>query len=476
MTSDNSRCSSFDCRRRRSCGRSCPPPPVPLHAQAAVTLLNVSYDPTRELYQEVNAAFAASWKAKTGQAVTIKQSHGGSGKQARAVIDGLEADVVTLALAYDIDAIATSRQPDPDGLADAPAAQQLARTRRRSFPGAQGQPEGHQGLGRPGQAGRGGHHAEPEDLRRRALELPGRLGLCARSSPDGRRGEGARVRRRALSRTCPCSTRAPAARRRPSCSAASATCCRLGERGASRGRRSSGRASSRSSSRRSASWPSRRWRWSTRSSTSSGTREGRRRPTSSSSTRPRARRSRRSTTTGRRSEAVPCKLRAAVSRAQALHGRRSVRRLGEGAEDALRRRRRVRPDLPAGQVAAQRRPDERRPMTMARRHTRPARLRLTLGFTLLYLSLLVLIPLAALFVKTATLSWAQFWDDRDHAARARVVPADASARRWSPRRSTRSSGCSSPGCWCATTSRAAADRRAGRSAVRAADGGRRASR
>jgi sulfate transport system substrate-binding protein len=70
-----------------------------------VTLLNVSYDPTRELYQEFNPAFAADWKSKTGQTVEIKQSHGGSGKQARAVIDGLEADVVTLALAYDIDAI-----------------------------------------------------------------------------------------------------------------------------------------------------------------------------------------------------------------------------------------------------------------------------------------------------------------------------------------------------------------------------------
>jgi sulfate transport system substrate-binding protein len=70
------------------------------------TLLNTSYDPTRELYQEVNAAFAARWKEKTGRAVTVQQSHGGSGKQARAVIDGLEADVVTLALAYDVDAIA----------------------------------------------------------------------------------------------------------------------------------------------------------------------------------------------------------------------------------------------------------------------------------------------------------------------------------------------------------------------------------
>jgi sulfate/thiosulfate-binding protein len=71
-----------------------------------VTLLNVSYDPTRELFQDYNAAFAKYWKAKTGQDVTIQQSHGGSSKQARAVIDGLDADIVTLALAYDIDAIA----------------------------------------------------------------------------------------------------------------------------------------------------------------------------------------------------------------------------------------------------------------------------------------------------------------------------------------------------------------------------------
>jgi len=71
-----------------------------------ITLLNVSYDPTRELYQDYNAAFAKYWKAKTGDTVTVKQSHGGSGKQARSVIDGIDSDVVTLALAYDIDEIA----------------------------------------------------------------------------------------------------------------------------------------------------------------------------------------------------------------------------------------------------------------------------------------------------------------------------------------------------------------------------------
>ena len=70
-----------------------------------IKLLNVSYDPTRELYQDFNASFAKHWKARTGNTVTIQQSHGGSGKQARSVIDGLEADVVTLALAYDVDAL-----------------------------------------------------------------------------------------------------------------------------------------------------------------------------------------------------------------------------------------------------------------------------------------------------------------------------------------------------------------------------------
>jgi sulfate/thiosulfate transport system substrate-binding protein len=71
-----------------------------------IKLLNVSYDPTRELYQEINAAFAKQWKAKTGETLVIQQSHGGSSKQARAVIDGLQADVVTLALAYDVESIA----------------------------------------------------------------------------------------------------------------------------------------------------------------------------------------------------------------------------------------------------------------------------------------------------------------------------------------------------------------------------------
>lgn len=83
-------------------------------AEPEITLLNVSYDPTRELYREYNAAFAKYWKAKTGQTVKFQQSHGGSGSQARSVIDGLEADVVTLALAYDIDAIASKAKLIPE--------------------------------------------------------------------------------------------------------------------------------------------------------------------------------------------------------------------------------------------------------------------------------------------------------------------------------------------------------------------------
>jgi sulfate/thiosulfate transport system substrate-binding protein len=83
-------------------------------ALAQTSILNVSYDPTRELYQEFNAAFAKYWQAKSGKTVTIRQSHGGSGAQGRAVIDGLDADVVTLALAYDVDAVAASGLIKPD--------------------------------------------------------------------------------------------------------------------------------------------------------------------------------------------------------------------------------------------------------------------------------------------------------------------------------------------------------------------------
>jgi sulfate transport system substrate-binding protein len=92
-------------RRTLLAGATLPFLPRPAAAQAA-TLLNVSYDPTRELYRDFNGAFSRAWKARTGQDVTVNASHGGSGRQARSVIDGLAADVLTLALAYDIDAVA----------------------------------------------------------------------------------------------------------------------------------------------------------------------------------------------------------------------------------------------------------------------------------------------------------------------------------------------------------------------------------
>ena len=102
-------------------GCSTPPKPAgsgggaaPPAAASGVTLLNVSYDPTRELYQDYNAAFVKYWLGKTGQNVTIQQSHGGSGKQSRAVKDGLAADVVTLALSYDIDALQKAGLIQPD--------------------------------------------------------------------------------------------------------------------------------------------------------------------------------------------------------------------------------------------------------------------------------------------------------------------------------------------------------------------------
>ena len=101
-------------------------------ARAETTLLNVSYDPTRELYRDGRRGLRRVLEEGTGETVTIQQSHGGSGTQARAVIDGLHADVVTLALAADIDAIAAQDRQDPGRLAEAPAEQFARPTPRRS--------------------------------------------------------------------------------------------------------------------------------------------------------------------------------------------------------------------------------------------------------------------------------------------------------------------------------------------------------
>ena len=220
------------------------------------------------------------------------------------MIDGLEADVVTLALAYDIDAVARSGPAAKDWQKRLPGNSSPLHLHHR-VPGAQGQPEGDQGLGRSREAGSAGDHAEPEDLgRRRAgtTSPPGPTRSSSRAAPSRRRGRSSAR----STRTCRCSTRARAARPSPSCSAASATCSSPGRTRRSCRSRSWGRTRSRSSSRRSASWPSRRWRWWTRSWTGRARAPWPRR-TSSSSTRPRARRSRRATTTGRGSKRSPKK-------------------------------------------------------------------------------------------------------------------------------------------------------------------------
>ncbi len=125
-----------------------------LAAGQNVTLLNVSYDPTRELYQDVNAAFAKAWQARTGQGVTISQSHGGSGKQARAVIDGLQADVVTLALAYDVDALHVNGSLIPQNWQSRLPDQQCAVHVDDCLSRAEGKPQGHPRLGGSRPAGR----------------------------------------------------------------------------------------------------------------------------------------------------------------------------------------------------------------------------------------------------------------------------------------------------------------------------------
>ena len=315
-------------------------------AAAPVELLNVSYDPTRELYAEFNAAFAKYWQAKTGQTVTIQQSHGGSGAQARAVIDGLDADVVTLALAYDIDAIQQAR-PDQRRLAEAAAAEQRALHLDDRVPRPQGQPEGHQGLERPGQARRRRHHAEPEDVRRRALELPRRVGVRASASPA------ATTPRRASSwpqlyKNVPVLD--------SGARGATTTFVQRGigdvllaweneaylalakRKGAGRDRRAVAQHPRRAAGR--------------------GRRQGRRQEGHASRRRGvpavplftrRTGDRRANITTGRATPKVAAKYAGAFAHGEALHDRRGVRRLADGAEGALRRRRHVRSDLQAGQ-------------------------------------------------------------------------------------------------------------------------------
>lgn len=142
-----------------------------------IQLLNVSYDPTRELYEQYNKAFSAHWKQETGDNVVIRQSHGGSGKQATSVINGIEADVVTLALAYDVDAIAERGRIDKNWLKrlpdnSAPYTSTIVFLVRKGNPK---QIHDWNDLIKPGVSV---ITPNPKSFRRRPLELPGGLGLC----------------------------------------------------------------------------------------------------------------------------------------------------------------------------------------------------------------------------------------------------------------------------------------------------------
>ena len=195
----------------------------PFQAAAQSTLLNASYDPTRRFYAAVNKAFTARWRAERGESVRVYQSHGGSGAQARAVIYGLEADVVTLALASDIDAIASRTDLLPKDWQRRLPHNSAPYTSTIVLRGAQGQPERHSRLARPDQAGRADRHAESQDERRGALELSRRLGLRAQAQ---RRGRGTRpaISSPRSTETRRCSIPARADRRSPSSGAASAMC------------------------------------------------------------------------------------------------------------------------------------------------------------------------------------------------------------------------------------------------------------
>ena len=321
-----------------------------LEVQAqTTTLLNVSYDPTREFYQDFNAAFAKHWKAKTGSDATIKQSHGGSGKQARAVIDGLEADVVTLALAYDIDALDKNGGLHSRRLAEAPAQQQRTLHLHDRVPGAQGQPEGDQGLERSGQAGVEVITPNPKTSGGARWNYLAAWGYALQPARR-QRGHGKEFVTR-IYKNVRCSTRARAARPRPSSSAASATSSSPGRTRRFSPSRSLGRTSSRSWCR-ALSHPGRaagcgrgqggrqaqaRARW--------------RQPISSISTRRRDRRSPASTSTVRATPRLPRSTPSLFAEGEPVHHRRRVRRLGQGAEGPLRRRRDFRPDLQQMRIA-----------------------------------------------------------------------------------------------------------------------------
>ncbi len=151
-------------------------------AGGEISLLNVSYDPTRELYEDFNADFSASYKTPDGRTVKVNMSHGGSGKQARSVIDGLDADVVTLALQNDIDVIAKDTGKIPADWRTKLPSNSAPYTSTIVFLVRAGNPKSIKDWNDLVASGRRRHHAEPENVGRRPLELSRRLGLRRRSS------------------------------------------------------------------------------------------------------------------------------------------------------------------------------------------------------------------------------------------------------------------------------------------------------
>ena len=321
---------------------------LPGPAEAQTTLLNVSYDPTRELYRAFNAAFVAHWKEQTGEDVAVQQSHGGSGAQARAVIDGLDADVVTLALAvgHRRDRRRTPARSPPDWRDRLPH-NSAPYTSTIVFLVRKGNPK---------------NLTDWDDLAKEGVEVitpnPKTSGgarwnyLAAWAWADEQFGgdeakirdfvgelytqrPGARHRRARLDHDL-----RPARHRRRA--------ARLGERGLPRPRGARARPVRDRRAVDSPSSPSRRWRSSTRNVDAKGTRE----VAAGLSRLPLLARgpgaSPPSTTTARPAGTCRSRGHRALPRGEARHDRRpDLRRLGQGAARALRRRRRVRPDLPA---------------------------------------------------------------------------------------------------------------------------------
>ena len=226
---------------------------APASVSAQTTLLNVSYDPTRELYRAINQKFDEEMRSRGHERISIRMSHGGSGSQARAVIDGLDADVVTLALAADIDEIAR-RTKKSRGLAEAPAEQLRTLYLDYRVSGPEGKSKRDWRLGRPDQARRAGRDAQSQDFGRCALELSGRL--CVWGRKAWRRGTGAGLRGADLQECTGARYRRPRLHQHVCTARNSAMCSSHGKTRRFSRWTSSGPTNSRSSYRRSRSWPS----------------------------------------------------------------------------------------------------------------------------------------------------------------------------------------------------------------------------